>query len=95
MAGSTFSEERVRTIKGNHVVVGCPHCGGRERPTWDHVMWSCPRFGREQDRPADALAARNGWPSREAGAVWTVQELCEAKERVLQMARIYRNVKDL
>eukprot|EP00969_Alexandrium_andersonii_P160280 7080945-Alexandrium_andersonii.AAC.1 len=58
-------------------------------------MWSCPRFGREQDRPADALAARNGWPSREAGAVWTVKELCEAKERVLQMARIYRNVKDL
>eukprot|EP00969_Alexandrium_andersonii_P159123 7029773-Alexandrium_andersonii.AAC.1 len=58
-------------------------------------MWECTRLGREQGRSPDALAARNGWPSREAGAVWTARELGEAKERVLQMARIYRNVKDL
>eukprot|EP00969_Alexandrium_andersonii_P270853 11971787-Alexandrium_andersonii.AAC.1 len=78
-------------MKGGRECLGCPRCEGMVKPTWDHVMWECPRFGREQNRPLAALAARTGWPSREAGAAWATRELVEAKERVLQMARIYRN----
>eukprot|EP00969_Alexandrium_andersonii_P333372 14733052-Alexandrium_andersonii.AAC.1 len=57
----------------------------RDSPTWDHLMWTCGRFGRECERPGDALAERVGWPAKPTGHVWNQRELVKAKEVVLQM----------
>eukprot|EP00969_Alexandrium_andersonii_P300049 13264238-Alexandrium_andersonii.AAC.1 len=79
LSGSVFSEGCFRVTLGRSGMRTCHRCGMEVIPLCGHVVWACPRFGREYGRPQDSLAARIGWPARPEGLAWNVRDLNEVK----------------